>query len=496
MLRKIFSVAVILASLGGLANAQSSQPTTQISTAATLAEFHKTYATDADVRQWLADNPGGRPDFRHSARRRLVTSAAKGGTDQDLLTEIRALFNEEGNLALHIENITHVYTVLTQYRRDGGGLQEAATFSRTWLPQYLATKPGDDWVRNARHTAARAEMYAGNIAEAEAILEGMITDESARAGTYILLSNIAASKQGGTVAAAIAQIDRGLSALTGDADKLQLHTKRMSVLRQDGQSAAAASVAHTFLANSQIPDKILKGADGYRFYQMLLAVTKEAGNAETYQQDVETFFKLFIHGDSTRSGGAKKNLVSLLRDSDDATAKAIIERNTPAILPALISDDVGGQIGRFLPKNDALQVFVLSAQNVAARYKIHRREVTGLTNGAELEAFVKTLTEGGPDKPLVKTNEGTALFNAIADNDAQHKAFWQAMADHNFKSAAMYAFNQARNSTSDDEYTRWIKVVSQVIRVADQSYNARALDFVKWVNGEIAENPVADLITP
>jgi hypothetical protein len=37
-------------------------------------------------------------------------------------------------------------------------------------------------------------------------------------------------------------------------------------------------------------------------------------------------------------------------------------------------------------------------------------------------------------------------------------------------------------------------MLSRVVRVADQCYNKRSIDLIKWVNGETDQNPIADML--
>jgi len=65
----------------------------------------------------------------------------------------------------------------------------------------------------------------------------------------------------------------------------------------------------------------------------------------------------------------------------------------------------------------------------------------------------------------------------------------------NHSAAFRIAWANAQSSEDEKQYIRWIEAAAGAIRCHDQHYNGRAIEFVKFVNGEIEENPVTDLMT-
>ena len=65
-----------------------------------------------------------------------------------------------------------------------------------------------------------------------------------------------------------------------------------------------------------------------------------------------------------------------------------------------------------------------------------------------------------------------------------------------YPAAFREAYARAKAAETDRDYVAWVNAAAGAIRCMEQHYNGKALEFVKFVNGTVATNPVADLVNP
>lgn len=179
---------------------------------------------------------------------------------------------------------------------------------------------------------------------------------------------------------------------------------------------------------------------------------------------------------------------------DSAKQIAMAVKAFKSRAPGPMSVSEARMLDAIMPANDAVRCMLLSAQSVADAYKLHLRAQTGKTNNAEVAEFVKQLNTGDGKKVLVVTDTAKALAAAFeADPTILMGAYLSPLLRGNYVVAAKLSWAQAKAAKTDDEYKTWVAALSAVVRCNDQCYNKRALDVIKWVNGDLATNPISDL---
>ena len=144
-----------------------------------------------------------------------------------------------------------------------------------------------------------------------------------------------------------------------------------------------------------------------------------------------------------------------------------------------------------LPGNDASLCAGLTAQQVLDGYKLAMRRDTGKLNSGALVALANQLTKGGDARPLVVTDAAKALADKL--DGVPLADYLQPLLRGDHAGAFRAAYERAKAADSDADHILWINTAAGAIRANDQHYNGRALDFVKYINGELNENPVVDL---
>jgi len=93
-------------------------------------------------------------------------------------------------------------------------------------------------------------------------------------------------------------------------------------------------------------------------------------------------------------------------------------------------------------------------------------------------------------------NRSAVLSNALAatPNPNDSRAYLINLLKGDYPAAALIAFNQAKAAPNDVVYKQWIMYLSGVVRASDQCYNGRAVDVIKWANGDAVTNPIPDLL--
>jgi len=144
-----------------------------------------------------------------------------------------------------------------------------------------------------------------------------------------------------------------------------------------------------------------------------------------------------------------------------------------------------------LPGNDAALCAGLTAQQVLDGYKLAMRRDTGRLNSESLVVLANQLTKGGTARPLVVTDAAKALAAQL--DDTPLAAYLQPLLRGDHAEAFRVAYARAKTTEHDSEYVVWINAAAGAIRCVDQHYNGRTVEFIRWINGDINTNPVANL---
>ena len=144
-----------------------------------------------------------------------------------------------------------------------------------------------------------------------------------------------------------------------------------------------------------------------------------------------------------------------------------------------------------VPGNDVSLCASLTAQQVLDGYKIALRRDTGKLNPGSLVALANQLTKGGDARPLAVTDAAKALADKL--DGTPLAAYLQPLLRGDHAGAFRAAYARAKAADTDADYVVWINAAAGAIRANDQHYNGRALEFMRFINGEAEANPVADM---
>ena len=151
-------------------------------------------------------------------------------------------------------------------------------------------------------------------------------------------------------------------------------------------------------------------------------------------------------------------------------------------------------LAHVLPTDDAALCCGLTAQQVLDGRKLELRRVAGKLNSQALLALADQLTKGGTARPLAISDDARSLADKLAG--APLAAFLIPLLRGEYPAAFREAYARAKAAESDKDYVAWVNAAAGAIRCMEQHYNGKALEFVKFVNGTVATNPVADMVKP
>jgi hypothetical protein len=151
-------------------------------------------------------------------------------------------------------------------------------------------------------------------------------------------------------------------------------------------------------------------------------------------------------------------------------------------------------LAHVLPTDDVALCCGLTAQQVLDGRKLELRRVEGKLNSQMLLALADQLTKGGTARPLAISDDAKALADTLTG--APLAAFLIPLLRGEYPAAFREAYARAKAAENDRDYVAWVNAAAGAIRCMEQHYNGKALEFVKFVNGTVATNPVADLVNP
>jgi hypothetical protein len=148
-----------------------------------------------------------------------------------------------------------------------------------------------------------------------------------------------------------------------------------------------------------------------------------------------------------------------------------------------------------LPPDDVTLAAARTAQQLLDGIKLDLRGKAGKINAEHLSRIARQLTEGGEDRPLRLSDQAGQLAQAVAASQAPLKVYLAALLGGDYPAAFAEAYAQAKSARDDRLYVAWIKAAAGAVRCNDQHYNGRALGFLRFINGDQAENPLAQWVS-
>jgi hypothetical protein len=150
-------------------------------------------------------------------------------------------------------------------------------------------------------------------------------------------------------------------------------------------------------------------------------------------------------------------------------------------------------LAHILPADDVALCCGLTAQQVLDGRKLQLRKTEGRLHSQKLLALADQLTKGGSARPLRVSDEAKALAENL--KDAPLSAWLVPLLKGEHAAAYREAYARAKAAETDADYVTWINSAAGAIRCREQHYNGKALEFIHFVNGKTAINPVADMVS-
>jgi len=307
------------------------------------------------------------------------------------------------------------------------------------------------WADNAR-TMANLMWRSGKHAEAATWLDEKA--KSLAADTADLAGDVRDQRNSALVGGC-------LDLVKLEADQTARAALARTALTVSDTSTGAFLALYNALAASKEYDEALKACLDY------------AGKAATAESMRSRRLGLMVQ--LKRMGDLKAEATEYLKVATDPAAA------TKALAYALPTDDVALCCG-------------LTAQHVLDGRKLELRRVAGKLNSQMLLALADQLTKGGTARPLAISDDAKTLAETVAG--APLAALLVPLLKGDYPAAFREAYARAKAAETDRDYVAWVNAAAGAIRCMEQHYNGKALEFVKFVNGTVATNPVADLVNP
>jgi hypothetical protein len=157
-----------------------------------------------------------------------------------------------------------------------------------------------------------------------------------------------------------------------------------------------------------------------------------------------------------------------------------------------------GVLSALVPEASSTRLWFDTAQSVTNAYRRRLIARNGRLELARLKAFADQLVKGGELRALDIGEAEKALAGKVEQAEPFELQGWfAAMLRGRYAEAARIAAAKTREAENDAAYKRWVLAVAAAVRCLDQCYNGRAMDYVRWVNGDkgIETNPIADVLT-
>jgi len=252
----------------------------------------------------------------------------------------------------------------------------------------------------------------------------------------------------------------------------------LDLVKLETDHAARAGLARTALTVSDTSNGAFQAlynalAASGKYDEALKACLDYAGKAATAEAMRSRRLALVIQ--LKRTSDFKAEATEYLRVATDPAGA------TKALAHALPTDDVALCCG-------------LTAQQVLDGRKLELRRVAGKLNSQMLLALADQLTKGGPARPLAISDDARSLADTLVGSPLA--SFLVPLLKGEYPAAFREAYARAKAAETDRDYVAWVNAAAGAIRCMEQHYNGKALEFVKFVNGTVPTNPVADLVNP
>jgi hypothetical protein len=152
---------------------------------------------------------------------------------------------------------------------------------------------------------------------------------------------------------------------------------------------------------------------------------------------------------------------------------------------------------KIVPADSSTRLWFDTAQSVTNAYRRRLIARDGRLELPKLKAFADQLVQGGQLRVLGVSDAERSLATKLEQAEAFELQGWfVAMLRGQYATAARIAADKAREANSDADFKRWVLGIAAAVRCLDQCYNGRAMDYVRWVNGDqaVKANPIADVL--
>ena len=149
-----------------------------------------------------------------------------------------------------------------------------------------------------------------------------------------------------------------------------------------------------------------------------------------------------------------------------------------------------GLVKSYTEYNEPLRLIV-PPQEFVDGVKVAIRKANGRVLKGDVQLVVDKIIDGKGNFNMTASAKSKAFGDALAKAGCHD---WTSlMFQGKFLEAAKYAYAEAVKAENDTAYVEWSGKLRTSIVCLDQCYNGRALDIVKWLNGDIATCPVPEL---
>lgn len=419
----------------------------------------------------------------------LIKAAFSGETVEKradaakLLVQAKAFLDANGAAWVNEEKFKFAVHFLEVSR----AARQTAAEGRVWYEVMVAALPPNDNDRATLVKKTEAALLFQEGKWAEAKVKFLEVEAFAFTTAYKASAAVSAARSMsnlGDVDGAIAKYQKVVTDYPFY--RVAAYTEIYSLLRAGKRTEAVLALAKTVTADTELT---------FAQRELFVGVIADDLVKNGKSIDAITYLKSY-----PRTPAMTKRLMALQQDAAVRRAtfvEFLAER--PATLwgysSKAFSDTEADFILLVVPANDVSQVVFADAQDVAENAKRYLRETTGRLSNEQAAAFVKQLMSGDGTKLLGTTAEAREIAAALEKTNAPTKNFFVPLFNNDIKKAAQAAFVSAKAAKTDTEYRFWIQLLAAAVRANDQCYNKRAIDVVRWVNGDLAENPVVDLIT-
>lgn len=278
-------------------------------------------------------------------------------------------------------------------------------------------------------------------------------------------------------AAAMADETRDLTPPVPDQRRANIINGCLDLIKLEAQPSARAALARTALAADE--------KNTPAFTALYAALVADKKHDEALRACLDYMDK------AATAEAMRARRVALL-----VTLKRTDELKAEALEYLKVASDAAAAtraLAHVLPTDDVALCCGLTAQQVLDGRKLDLRKAEGRLNSATLLALAEQLTKGGEARPLRISDEAKALAETL--KDAPLAAFLVPLLNGDYPAAFREAYARAKAAETDAAYVGWVNAAAGALRCHEQHYNGKALEFVKFVNGTVAANPAADMVS-